>query len=454
MSNALAIAGVTAVLQHYLYNLYLLPSVAASIPSPVHVSCLAPDQVQQQFSTGTGTAENQVNLFLHLVTPNAAWRNVDYASLSSDGTTAIGNPPLALDLHYLLTAYGSEPWQAEALLGFALMMLHQAPVITRADIDSALAARATSSYPSSTYPLNASLPLCGLGGQMEMIKIIPEPMSREEMAWLWTALKADYRPTFPFQVSVALLQPDVSASYALPVLQVAFNAVPQIQAQILSIQTQSGQPAAQPGDYVVITGEALFGASQVVITHQKLGTQTTFLPIPNPPTPYPPPSATALTLAIPDHASINFPAGLYDLEVQWIDSTTHAATATTNTVPFAVAAWLPNTQSVTPAATSTPSGSMLQLQLTSFAPPIFPGQSVTLSLSNIPTPSQALVCYSADAQSLPNDTPATTLTFLFDSGLAGANDFLARLIVDGVTSIVQIPAPPAPPSFAGPWVTT
>jgi hypothetical protein len=464
MSNALAIAGVTAVLQHYLYNLYLLPSVSSTIPSPVHVSCLAPDQVQQKFSAGGGTAENQVNLFLHLVTHNAAWRNVGYASLSSDGTTAIGNPPLALDLHYLLTAYGSEPWQAEALLGYALMMLHQAPVITREDIDLALAARASSTYPSSTYPLNASLPLCGLGSQMEMIKITPETMSREEMAWLWTALKADYRPTYPFQVSVALLQPDVSASYALPVLQVAFNAVPQAQAQILSVTPQhlpniltaespNGQPAAQPGEYVVLTGDSLFGATQVLITHQKLGTQAKFLPIPNPPTPYPAPSATALTFQLPDHASISFPAGLYDLEVQWLDPTTKAAAATTNTVPFAIAAWLPNTQAVTPTPVTTPSGAFSQIQLASFAPPVFPGQSVTLSLSNIPTPTQTLVCLSADAQPLPNDNPASTLTFLFDPSLTTYHDFLARLVVDGVPSIVQITTPPAPLTFAGPWVT-
>jgi hypothetical protein len=460
MSNALAIAGVTAVLQHYLYSLFHQPSVASSFPSPVHVSCLAPDQVQQQLTAGGATAENQVNLFLTLVTHNAAWRNVGYASLSSDGTTAMGNPPLALDLHYLLTAYGSEPWQAEALLGYALMMLHEAPMITRADIDAALAARSGSSYPYSTYPLNTTLPLCGLGSQMEMIKITPESMNREEMAWLWTALKADYRPTFPFQVSVALMQPDISASYALPVLQVAFSAGPQPQAQILSVvpqhqagilavQSPGGQPAAQAGEYIVLTGEFLFGATQVLITHQKLGTQYPLLPIANPPLPYPPPSATTLTVQLPDSGSISFPAGLYDLEVQWLDPTTKAAAATTNTVPFAVAAWLPNTQ----AAATTPVGSQIQLTLSSFAPPVFPGQSVTLSLSNIPTPLEQLLCLAADAQPLTGDTPATSLTFLFDPSLTTISEFLAILIVDGVSSIVQIPAPPAPPSFIGPWVT-
>jgi hypothetical protein len=98
---------------------------------------------------------------------------------------------------------------------------------------------------------------------------------------------------------------------------------------------------------------------------------------------------------------------------------------------------------------------MLQIKLTSFAPPIFAGQSVTLSLSNIPTPStNPLICLSAQAQPLPsNESQATALTFFFDPSLTTANDFLARLIVDGVSSIVQVPPPPAPPSFAGPWVT-
>ena len=39
-----------------------------------------------------------------------------------------------------------------------------------------------------------------------MLKITPSTLGREEMAWLWTALKADYRPTFPFQVSVVLIE--------------------------------------------------------------------------------------------------------------------------------------------------------------------------------------------------------------------------------------------------------
>ncbi|HTX51587.1 MAG TPA: DUF4255 domain-containing protein, partial [Caulobacteraceae bacterium] len=335
MSNALAIAGVTAVLQHYLHNLY--QTVGANFPSAVRVSCLAPDQVQQKLTSGGTTAENQINLFLHLVTPNPAWRNVGYASLSSDGTRAIGNPPLALDLHYLLTAYGSEPWQAEALLGYAVMMLHEAPVLTRADVDAALAARAGSSYPYSGYPLNAPIGLCGIGGQAELLKITPESMGREEMAWLWTALKADYRLTYPFRVSVALMRPDQSVSYALPVLHTAISAAPASPPLILAIQTKSGQGAAQQGETVTVTGEFLTGANRVLLTNAKLGAR---LKLPTTGT------GNALTFQlppIPPNPPNLYPAGVYDLVVQWVDAK-GVVSQSTNTVPFAVAAWLPPTQ--------------------------------------------------------------------------------------------------------------
>ena len=135
MSSALAIAGVSAVLQFYLTNLYT--GLSALFGGTVTVSAKAPDILQEAF--GAGATENQINLFLHQVTHNQGWRNDRQPSVGADGRTRIANPPLALDLHYLLTAYGSENWQAEALLGFALLMLHENPILTRNDISSAIA---------------------------------------------------------------------------------------------------------------------------------------------------------------------------------------------------------------------------------------------------------------------------------------------------------------------------
>ena len=71
------------------------------------------------------------------------------------------SPPLALDLHYLLTVYATDYWQAEALLGYALMMLHENPVLTRNDISNALQALSTSPEP---YPGNPLTPFLGSSG--------------------------------------------------------------------------------------------------------------------------------------------------------------------------------------------------------------------------------------------------------------------------------------------------
>ena len=101
MSSVLALAGVTAVLQSFLNVVYNNPS---SVLGSVAVSAIAPDIVQAGVAGG-GNAQLQVNLFLHQVTYNAAWRNNDMPSLAPDGRTRLSNQRLALDLHYLLTAY-------------------------------------------------------------------------------------------------------------------------------------------------------------------------------------------------------------------------------------------------------------------------------------------------------------------------------------------------------------
>ena len=172
MSNGLAISGVTAVLQYYLHELYAEPG--SPFTSTVNVSCLAPDLVQHSFHHNGPEPENQVNLFMHQVMHNAAWRNVDLPSLAADGKTRQTSPPLALNLHYLLTVYATDYWQAEALLGYALMMLHENPVLTRNDISNALQALSTAPEPYPGNPLTPFLGSSGLANQVEMIKITPE----------------------------------------------------------------------------------------------------------------------------------------------------------------------------------------------------------------------------------------------------------------------------------------
>ena len=105
-----------------------------------------------------------------------------------------------------------------------------------------------------------------------MIKITPATLGREEMAWLWTALKADYRPTFPFQVSVVLMQPQQATTLALPVLQPqAQGAADAARADPAGACRRPGQIAAAPTDTVTVTGENPERVTQVSLSNARYG---------------------------------------------------------------------------------------------------------------------------------------------------------------------------------------
>ena len=148
MSNALALSAVTATIQYWLNNTLNDPS---SPLGSVTVTAKAPDIAQGNLNPGQG-ADLLVNLFLHQVTPNPAWRNIGLPTLGRDGTSKLTNQPLALDLHYLLTAYATQDTEAEALLGYAVLMLHETPVLARGQITTALGALPNPTRHRAAFP--------------------------------------------------------------------------------------------------------------------------------------------------------------------------------------------------------------------------------------------------------------------------------------------------------------
>jgi hypothetical protein len=432
MSDALAISGVTAVLQYYLHNLY--HSLPVSLfGGTVTVSAQAPDIVQTAVNAA-GTGQNQINLFLHQVTHNPGWRNVDLPSLDTDGKTPLKNPPLALDLHYLLTAYGYYDWQAEALLGYALLLLHRFPVLARSDVSKAITSVTSTGLPN----LAAALATSGLADQIEMIKVTPATLGREEMAWLWTALKADYRPTFPFQVSVVLLQEPAKVSFPLPVMKRKLQALPMSLAQILSIDLPNNQPAALPGQTISINGQFLSGASRISLANQRLGidqaVDLTVAPavVTN----------TKLTFPLPSSA-IAFPAGIYSLSVQFPDpSNASLVIQSTNSLPIAIAPAIQPLASVAGVPNLVNGNPGTLVSLTCF-PSIWPSQSATLALND-------LAGNGFSAPALPISAVTNSLSFQFVPALAHVPT-LAVLQVDQVSSFVVWQK--TPPKFTGPMVT-
>jgi hypothetical protein len=253
MSNALGIAGVTAVLKDYLNNGLIDHDISSSV-GHVTVSALPPDRVFSQNQNQED--DNRLNLFLHRVTPNVGWRNMNLPSHNNRGER-LSNPPLALNLHYLLTAYGSHDFHAEILLGYAMQLLHDKSVLSRKEIEQALKAPSPvdgSILPSAQQALNAS----ELADQVEQIKITLEDLSTEEMSKIWSAMQTHYRPTAAYQISVVLIQSGHSTRSSLPVKARTVKAVRLIQPFIRKVINEKG--AYEPIDstsVLLIQGHSL-----------------------------------------------------------------------------------------------------------------------------------------------------------------------------------------------------
>ena len=98
MSGSFAVAAVSAVLQR------LLGRGVGGLTAfgNVSVTALPPDRI-----VTTPNEPSQLNLFMYQALVNTAWRNVGMPSHAASGER-VTNPPLGLDLHYLLTAYGEK----------------------------------------------------------------------------------------------------------------------------------------------------------------------------------------------------------------------------------------------------------------------------------------------------------------------------------------------------------
>ena len=126
MSNALAIAAVTATLRN------LIVSGVPELPNQ-NVTTKPLDKARPAEAKG-----DQLNIFLYQTVPNAAWRNMNMPRQVRAGEA--GLPPLALNLHYLITAFATDDddTKSHRWLGEAMRILYDHPVLGAQEIKDAL----------------------------------------------------------------------------------------------------------------------------------------------------------------------------------------------------------------------------------------------------------------------------------------------------------------------------
>lgn len=433
MSNALAIAGVTAVLKDLLNNGLIDHNVTGAVGGNVTVTALPPDRV-----VAPGAQEgNQLNLFLHQVTPNAGWRNAGLPSRDERGER-LTNPPLALDLHYLLTAYGAEDLHAEILLGYAMQLLHETPVLSRQAIRTALVPSPLSG--TILPPALQALSSADLAEQTEQIKIIPTGFNNEEMSRLWSALQARYRPTAAYQVSVVLIESQKAAKSALPVLtrgpvDPATQRERGISVQgnltspfptIASLILGNRQTSVQLGETLTIEGHHLDGTNASVrFSNPRLPAAQELAPLAGR-------TATRLQVTLPNDPG-QWVAGLYTVAVmvQRPGETFHR---TTNELSLALA---PTITTVLPLSVGRDSNGDAAINLTC-RPEVRPQQRAVLILGDREIPAQ------------PHPSQTNSLSFLVKK--AKPDTSFIRLRVDGVDSVL-VNREVSPPVFLNHTVT-
>jgi hypothetical protein len=301
VSSPLAIGAVSAVLRNLLDNGMI--EAGAAIGGTVNVTAVAPDTIDLE----NPEEPPRLNLFLHQVTPNIGWRNASLPSRSATSGERLTNAPLALDLHYLLTAYGRADFQAEILLGYAMHLLHERPVLDRAAIRRAL--NPSPLDVSMLSPAFQALTASDLADQVELIKVAPASMGGEELSKLWAAIQSHYRPTAAYHVSVVLIEGTKPGRAPLPVLSrgpvdnttkrdrgvvVNPDLLPPLPT-LFDATPPAKQTAARLGETLTIDGVHLSGSGhRVRLTHRLVSTPIELVPsAPNA-------TGTQLTVTLPN----------------------------------------------------------------------------------------------------------------------------------------------------------
>ncbi|MBC6474075.1 MAG: DUF4255 domain-containing protein [Hormoscilla sp. GM102CHS1] len=210
MSTSQAIAGVTVMLD-FLITEGILQELGSGGIGTVTTKPL--DEARKDDNS------NQINIFLYQTLPNSAWRNMNMPKKVKPGET--GKPALALNLYYLITAYEktndtNDQLQDQKLLGIAMRVLHDHPLIRSQDIERAIRNESGLLEQSQIDMLKNS----NLENQIERIAITPTTLSLEDLSRLWGTFQTGYRLSAAYEVSVVLIESKRPVKTPLPVLMI------------------------------------------------------------------------------------------------------------------------------------------------------------------------------------------------------------------------------------------
>lgn len=180
MSNALAIAHVTQALALLIEN-----NVGPEFGEAVKVEPRKPPADPQ-------LDQPTISVFLYQVTPDTSQRNNDLPTRATDGTL-VRRPAAALDLHYVISAYGDEKeLVGQRLIGAVVRTLHEIPVLPRDVIEQA----GERPYLAGSDLLESA----------QRVRFTPTVMDVDETSKLWGMLyQTPYALSVVYQAALVLI---------------------------------------------------------------------------------------------------------------------------------------------------------------------------------------------------------------------------------------------------------
>ncbi|MER7984050.1 DUF4255 domain-containing protein [Streptomyces noursei] len=206
MSNALALATVTQALALLIeHNLHPEIDLAVS--------------VETRKPPADPPTDPTITVFLYQVSHNPSMRNSDLVTRASDGTL-LKRPAAAIDLHFLISAYGEEQeLVGQRLIGSVVRTLHEIPVLPRELIEEA-----------AERPYLAG---SDLAESPQKVRFTPTQMDVDETSKLWGMLNnTPYSLSVAYQASLVLLDGHQKPAPARPVKRPEVTVVPEVPPEV------------------------------------------------------------------------------------------------------------------------------------------------------------------------------------------------------------------------------
>ena len=216
MSNALAIATVTQALALQIAN-NLRPEIDLAV------------SVETRKPPAEPPTEPTITVFLYQVVPSASLRSHDLPTRAADGAL-LKRPAAALDLNFLISAYGEEAeLVGQRLLGCVVRTLHEIPVLSRELLEEAA---------QRPYLAGTDLAL-----SPQKVRFTQIQMDIDETSKLWGMLnQTPYVLSVCYQASLVLVEGLGKPAGRKPVEQVVAHAVPSV------APAAPGPPTGAQGD--------------------------------------------------------------------------------------------------------------------------------------------------------------------------------------------------------------